>query len=82
VHTVETTAKGLSGQLRTADGVVLLGAGYLVLHEVFDGEQFLSRRSSSTRDLIPTIESGPPDRQSDLNLFCDAGRPHWGGVSS
>ena len=70
VHTVETTVKGLSGQLRTADGVVLLGAGYLVLHEVFNGEQFLSRTIVVDKGPHPNIESDL-DHQSDLILFCD-----------
>ena len=64
VHTVETTVRGLSGPLRTADGVVLLGAGYLVLHEVFNGEEFVSREI--------VVNKGPhPNAESDLALFCD-----------
>ncbi len=64
VHTVETTVRGLAGLLRTADGVVVLGAGYLVLHEVFDGEEFVSREIAITR--------GPhPNAESDLALFCE-----------
>jgi hypothetical protein len=71
VHTVETTVKGLSGQLRTADGAVLLGAGYLVLHEVFNGEEFVSRTIVVDKGPHPNIESDL-DHQSDLAFFCDA----------
>ncbi|MGW1346457.1 hypothetical protein ACWCOV_35750 [Kribbella sp. NPDC002412] len=64
LHTVETTVRGLVGHLRTADGVVLLGAGYLVLHEVFDGEEFVSREI--------VVNRGPhPNAESDLALFCE-----------
>jgi hypothetical protein len=64
VHTVEITVRGLVGQLRTADGVVLLGAGYLVLHEVFNGDEFVSREI--------VVNKGPhPNADSDLALFCD-----------
>jgi len=64
VHTVETTVRGLTGSLRTADGLVLLGAGYLVLHEVFDGDEFVSREI--------VVNRGPhPNAESDLALFCD-----------
>jgi hypothetical protein len=71
VHTREITAKGLSGQLRTADGVVLLGAGYLVLHEFFNGEQFLSRTIVVNKGPHPNIESDLL-QQTDLPFFCDA----------
>ena len=60
VHTVETTFRGLSGLLRTADGVVLLGAGYLVLHEVFNGEELVSREIVVNRDLTPTSRATWP----------------------
>jgi hypothetical protein len=64
VHTVEITVRGLTGHLRTADGLVLLGAGYLVLHEVFDGDEFVSREI--------VINRGPhPNAESDLALFCE-----------
>jgi hypothetical protein len=64
VHTVEITVRGLSGQLRTADGMLLLGAGYLVLREVFNGDEFVSREI--------VIDRGPhPNAESDLVLFCD-----------
>ena len=63
VHTVETTVRGLSGLLRTADGVVVLGAGYLVLHEVFNGDEFVSQ------EII--INNGPhPEADNDFDLFC------------
>ena len=65
MHTVETTVKGLVSHLRTANGVVLLGAGYLVLHEVFNGDEFVSREI--------VVDKGPhPNIESDLALFCDA----------
>ena len=64
-------AKGLTGQLRTADGVVLLGAGYLVLHEVFNGEDFVSKEIVVDKGPHPNIESDLV-HQSDLALFCDA----------
>ena len=64
LHTVETTVRGLVGHLRTPDGLVLLGAGYLVLHEVFDGEEFVSREI--------VVNRGPhPNAESDLALFCE-----------
>ena len=64
VHTVERTVRGLSGLLRTADGAVLLGAGYVVLHEVFNGDEFVSREI--------VVNRGPhPNLESDLGLFCD-----------
>jgi hypothetical protein len=71
MHTVETTAKGLSGQLRTADGVVLLGAGYLVLHEEFNGEEFVSRTIVVDKGPHPNIESDLT-HQGDLAFFCEA----------
>jgi hypothetical protein len=64
MHTVEITVRGLVGHLRTADGLVLLGAGYLVLHEVFNGDEFVSREI--------VINRGPhPNAESDLALFCE-----------
>jgi hypothetical protein len=71
VHTVETTVKGLSGQLRTADGAVLLGAGYLVLHEEFNGEEFVSRTIVVDKGPHPNIESDLT-HQGDLAFFCEA----------
>jgi hypothetical protein len=71
MHTVETTVKGLSGQLRTADGAVLLGAGYLVLHEVFNGEDFVSRTIVVDKGPHPNIESDSV-HQSDLAFYCEA----------
>lgn len=64
VHTVEVIVSGLSGQLRTADGSVLLGAGYVVFREVFNGEEFVSREILVNRGPHPNLES-------DLALFCD-----------
>jgi hypothetical protein len=64
VNTHELTVSGLSGLLRTADGSVLLGAGYIVFHEVFDGDEFVSREILVNRGPHPNLES-------DLVLFCD-----------
>ena len=64
MHTVETTLRGRSGRLRTADGVVLLGAGHLVLHVVFNGEEVVSREV--------VVDKGPhPNAESGEVLFCD-----------
>jgi hypothetical protein len=64
VHTHELALSGLSGLLRTADGAVLLGAGYIVFHEVFNGDEFISREI--------VVDRGPhPNLESDLVLFCD-----------
>jgi hypothetical protein len=63
-NTHELTVTGLSGLLRTADGVVLLGAGYIVFREVFNGDEFVSREI--------VVNRGPhPNLESDLALFCD-----------
>lgn len=64
VHTREFIVSGLTGLLRTADGAVLLGAGYLVFHEVFNGDEFVSREI--------LVDRGPhPNLESDLVMFCD-----------
>lgn len=64
VHTVELVVSGLSGLLRTADGAVLLGAGYIVFRETFNGEEFISREI--------LIDRGPhPNLESDLAFFCE-----------
>jgi hypothetical protein len=64
VHTVEVIVRGLSGLLRTDDGTVLLGAGYVVFREVFNGEEFISR------ELL--VNRGPhPNLESELALFCE-----------
>ena len=64
VHTREVTVSGLSGRLRTADGVVVLGAGHSVVHQVFNGDEFVSREI--------VINRGPhPNLESDLALFCE-----------
>jgi hypothetical protein len=64
VHTVELVVTGLSGQLRTADGTVLLGAGNIVFRETFNGEEFISREILVNRGPHPNLES-------DLALFCE-----------
>jgi hypothetical protein len=64
VNMHELTVSGLSGLLRAADGVVVLGAGYIVFREVFNGDQFVSREI--------VVNRGPhPNLESDLALFCD-----------
>jgi hypothetical protein len=64
VHTVELIVSGLSGQLRTADGAVLLGAGSIVFRETFNGEDFISREI--------LVDRGPhPNLESDLAFFCE-----------
>ncbi|TCO47516.1 hypothetical protein EV646_10568 [Kribbella antiqua] len=64
VFTVERVVSGLSGKLRTPDGTVLLGAGYLIFHETFDGDELLSREI--------LVDRGPhPNLESDLALFCE-----------
>jgi hypothetical protein len=63
VHTVELIVSGLSGQLRTADGTVVLGAGDIVFRETFNGEEFISREILVNRGPHPNLES-------DLALFC------------
>ena len=45
---------GCPGCSAPPDGVVLLGAGYLVLHEVFNGDEFVSREIVVDKDLTPT----------------------------
>jgi hypothetical protein len=64
VHTVEVIVGGLSGLLRTDDGTVLLGAGYVVFREVFNGEEFVSREILVNRGPHPNLES-------ELALFCE-----------
>ena len=64
VHTLEMTVSGLSGLLRTADGVVLLGAGHIVFREIFNGEEFVSREILVNRGPHPNLET-------DLALFCE-----------
>lgn len=65
VHTVERTANGLVHMYRTENGGVLyLDAGYIVVREVYNGEEFVSREIGVDRGRHPDIES-------DLTLFCD-----------
>ena len=64
VHTVELVVTGLSGQLRTANGSVLLGAGTIVFRETFNGEELISREILVNRGPHPNLES-------DLALFCE-----------
>ncbi|MEI8407474.1 MULTISPECIES: hypothetical protein [unclassified Kribbella] len=63
VHTLEFVVSGLSGMLRTADGVVLLGAGNIVFRETFDGDELIGREILVNRGPHPNLES-------DLALFC------------
>ncbi len=65
VHTHELTHIGLPELIRTAHGGVLIrDAGYLVFHEVDNGDEFVSSEI--------VIDRGPhPDAESDFTLFCD-----------
>jgi hypothetical protein len=65
VHTHELTFRGLPELLRTAHGGVLVrDAGYIVFHEVDNGDVFVSSEI--------VVDRGPhPDAESDFTLFCD-----------
>jgi hypothetical protein len=65
VHTHEFTIKGLPELLRTPHGGVLIrDAGYIVFHEVDNGDVFISSEI--------VVDRGPhPDAESDFTLFCD-----------
>jgi hypothetical protein len=64
VYTVERTAKGLVHQYRTDGGLLYLDAGYVLVREVWNGDEFVSREIVVDRGPHPDIESG-------LTLFCD-----------
>jgi len=65
VHTHELTFKGLPEMLRTKHGGVLIrDAGYLIFHQTFDGDEFVSSEIF--------VNKGPhPDAESDFALFCE-----------
>jgi hypothetical protein len=65
IHTLEITYKGLPEILRTDHGGVLTrDAGYIVFHEIDNGDEFVSSEIF--------IDRGPhPDAESDFTLFCE-----------
>jgi len=65
IHTHELTTKGLPELFRTDHGGVLIrDAGYIVFHEVDNGDEFISSEI--------VVDRGPhPEAESDFTLFCD-----------
>jgi hypothetical protein len=65
LHVEEFTFKGLPEVLRTNHGGVLIrDAGYIIFHQTFDGDEFISSEIF--------VDKGPhPDAESDFELFCD-----------
>jgi hypothetical protein len=65
LHVHEFTFKGLPEMLRMEHGRVLLrDAGYLIFHQTFDGDEFISSEIF--------VDKGPhPDAESDFALFCE-----------
>ncbi len=65
LHVHEFTFKGLPEMLRTQNGGVLIrDAGYLIFHQTFDGDEFISSEIF--------VDKGPhPDAESDFVLFCE-----------
>ena len=65
LHTHEFTNKGLPEMLRTEHGGVLIrDAGYIVFHQVDNGDEFVSSEI--------VVNRGPhPEAESDFTLFCD-----------
>lgn len=65
LHTHELTIKGQPELFRTDHGGVLIrDAGYIVLHEVDNGDEFVSSEI--------VVDRGPhPEAESDFTLFCD-----------
>lgn len=65
IHTHEFTNRGLPELLRTEHGGVLLrDAGYIVFHQVDNGDEFVSSEI--------VVNRGPhPDAESDFALFCE-----------
>ena len=65
IHTHEFTNKGLPELLRTDHGGVLLrDAGFIVFHQVDNGDEFVSSEI--------VVDRGPhPDAESDFALFCE-----------
>jgi hypothetical protein len=65
LHVEEFTYRGLVEQVRMKQGALLLrDAGYIVFHNTFDGDEFISSEI--------VIDRGPhPDAESDFELFCE-----------
>ncbi len=65
INTHERTFNGLIHLYRTEhDGVLYQGAGYIVVHEVHNGDEVVSTEI--------VVDRGPhPDAESDFTLFCD-----------
>jgi hypothetical protein len=65
LHVHEFTFKGLPEMLRTEHGGVLIrDAGYLIFHQTFNGDEFISSEIF--------VDKGPhPDAESDFALFCE-----------
>jgi hypothetical protein len=64
VHTTERTFQGLIHLYRTDGGVLYRGAGYVVVHEVANGDEVVSTEI--------VVDRGPhPDAESGFTLFCD-----------
>jgi hypothetical protein len=65
LHTHEFSFKGLPELLRTEHGAVLVrDAGYLIFHQTFDGDEFISSEI--------VLDKGPhPDAESDFEIFCE-----------
>jgi hypothetical protein len=64
VHVIDTTVKGLPELFKTPHGGVLTrDAGYIVLRNTFDGDEFISGEI--------VVNKGPhPQAESDFELFC------------
>jgi hypothetical protein len=65
IHVVDTTVKGLPELFKPPHGGVLTrDAGYIVLRQTFDGDEFISGEI--------LINKGPhPEAESDFELFCE-----------
>jgi hypothetical protein len=65
LHTFEATSIGLPEQIRKEHGGLLLrDAGYIVFHNTFDGDEFISSEI--------VIDRGPhPEAESDFELSCE-----------
>jgi hypothetical protein len=71
IYTQERTLKGIAHLYLTDRGVLSVGAGYVVVREVWNGDQFVSREIIVDRGPHPDIESG-------LTLFCEVIPPALG----
>ena len=65
IHVDESTVKGLPELFKTPHGGVLTrDAGYLVVRNTFDGDEFISSEI--------VLDKGPhPDIEGDFELFCE-----------